>query len=99
MSFQPERVDQFLELFEQNKSKIRNVEGCSFLELYRDKTKANVFFTYSHWRHDNDLENYRNSSLFGSIWKQTKALFDDRPEAWSLDLVKPDPRHNELNQH
>ena len=87
MSFEPSKIDEFLELFDSNKTKIRNFEGCSFLELYQDKSNSNVFFTYSHWEHNDHLENYRHSQLFKTVWKNTKALFNDKPQAWSLDIL------------
>ena len=87
MSFQPEKVDEFLSNFELIKDKVRGSKGCSLLELYRDKHNTNVLFTYSYWDTEQDLENYRNSELFNAIWAQTKALFNDKPEAWSVDKV------------
>lgn len=87
MSLKPESVTDFLDMFDRNKDRIRNFEGCQFLELYRDKTKKNIFFTYSYWEDETDLENYRNSELFATVWTETKSYFNDRPEAWSVDKV------------
>ena len=87
MSFHPEHVDTFLSIFDKKKEAIRNNPGCNLLELYRDKTNPNIFFTYSYWEAEQDLENYRNSELFTTVWAQTKALFNDKPEAWSVDKV------------
>ena len=64
MSFEDSGIDPFLKIFKLNKEKIRNSKGCNLLELYRDKTNSNVFFTYSYWATENDLENYRSSVLF-----------------------------------
>ncbi len=88
MSFEPSKIDEFLQIFQQSKKKIRNFQGCSFLELYRDKTRNNIFFTYSYWETENDLENYRKSALFQSVWGRTKVLFNKPPEAWSVDKVE-----------
>ncbi|WP_053978024.1 putative quinol monooxygenase [Mangrovimonas xylaniphaga] len=88
MSFQPEKIDTFLSNFEANKTKIRAFEGCQFLELYRDKTNPNIFFTYSYWKTENDLENYRHSELFKGVWANTKPLFNAKPEAWSVDKLE-----------
>jgi heme-degrading monooxygenase HmoA len=46
-----------------------------------------VFFTYSYWETEQDLENYRNSELFDTVWSFTKKLFNDKPEAWSVDKL------------
>ncbi|HLT32453.1 MAG TPA: antibiotic biosynthesis monooxygenase family protein [Aquaticitalea sp.] len=87
MSFEPSKIDAFLANFEAKKHHIRNFDGCEFLELYRDKNNPNLFFTYSYWNDENDLERYRNSALFKEVWAETKVLFNDRPEAWSVDKV------------
>ena len=87
MSFEPSKVDGFLAYFESKKHFIRNFAGCEFLELYRDKNDTNVFFTYSYWREESDLENYRNSDLFKTVWATTKQSFNDKPEAWSVDKL------------
>ena len=87
MSFKPEKIDEFLANFEDVKDKIRAFEGCELLELYRDKQQSNVFFTYSYWQEEHFLEQYRNSDLFKKVWAKTKVLFNDKPEAWSVDKL------------
>ena len=87
MSFEPSKIDEFLYNFEANKHNIRAFEGCEFLELYRDKHDTNIFFTYSYWKSETDLEQYRHSDLFKAVWSMTKPLFNQKPEAWSVDKV------------
>ncbi len=87
MSFHEENIPAFLENFEIMKDKIRNAEGNRFLELYQDKNNKSILFTYSYWETETDLENYRNSELFYDVWQFTKKLFNDKPEAWSVDKV------------
>lgn len=87
LSFDPLKIETFLENFNNNKDKIRNFEGCRLLELYQDKNNESIFFTYSFWESETHLENYRNSELFKNVWTQTKILFNSKPEAWSVDTV------------
>ncbi len=87
MSFHSEHVDRFVAIFEKKKELIRNSSGCRLLELYRAKQDSNIFFTYSYWDKEEDLEAYRHSELFKETWAQTKVLFNDKPEAWSVDKV------------
>lgn len=87
MGFQPENIDTFLNDFEVVKSKVRGFKGCLFLELYRDKSNTNQFFTYSYWEDEQALENYRNSDLFKGVWENTKQYFNQKPEAWSVDKL------------
>jgi quinol monooxygenase YgiN len=87
MHFQAQHSEDFLALFETIKAKIRNVEGCRSVSLLRDKTDIGIFFTYSHWRSEQDLENYRTSELFISTWQTIKPWFAQRGEAWSVDCI------------
>lgn len=87
MSFHDENINAFLKNFHENKEKIRAVNGCYLLELLRDKDNPNIFFTYSYWKEQEDLENYRQSNLFKSVWSKTKILFNEKPQAWSVDKV------------
>lgn len=87
MGFDPLKVDTFLSDFKEVKHQIRAFEGCEFLELYRNKHNTNIFFTYSYWRSEADLETYRHSDLFKRVWAKTKPLFNTKPEAWSVDKI------------
>ncbi|NOR26936.1 MAG: antibiotic biosynthesis monooxygenase [Lutibacter sp.] len=88
MSFEDSKVEEFLQNFNENKEKIRNFEGCNQLKLLRDKNNPNTFFTYSYWESEANLEVYRNSELFKQVWAKTKVLFNNKPEAWSVDTVE-----------
>ena len=87
MSFNEIYIDAFKSVFNTHKESIRNFSGCSFLELYQDKNHQNIFFTYSYWNDETDLENYRASELFKNVWSKTKVLFNDKPQAWSVDKI------------
>lgn len=87
MEFERQNIAAFLANFETVKEKIRNFPGCSFLELYNDKNDETIFFTYSRWSDESDLEKYRNSELFKEVWSVTKPMFRKRAEAWSVDTV------------
>ena len=87
LSFHEKNIPLFLENFELMKDKIRSAPGNRFLELYQDKNNPCIFFTYSYWETEADLENYRNSELFYDVWTFTKQLFNDKPEAWSVDKL------------
>lgn len=88
LTFQEDKIEAFLANFEEIKHQIRNFEGNMFLELYQDKHDARIFFTYSYWRDEEALENYRKSALFNEVWTYTKTLFADKPEAWSVNKLE-----------
>jgi quinol monooxygenase YgiN len=85
MTFQPEKVNEFLAFFEENKQQIRNFPGCNYVEILRDIHQPNVFMTHSHWDSENDLNAYRDSELFDYVWGNTKKLFADKPIAFSME--------------
>ncbi|MFT5103906.1 MAG: autoinducer 2-degrading protein [Candidatus Latescibacterota bacterium] len=87
MEFKEENVTAFLANFETVKDKIRNFPGCAFLELYADKNDPSIYFTYSKWEDESDLENYRTSELFKGIWATTKPMFRSKARAWSVDTL------------
>lgn len=87
MTFQLNKVDEFLLLFDENKEKIRNQKGCQRLELIQDIGCDDIFFTYSYWQDEESLENYKNTDVFKFIWPKTKALFSEKPEAWSTKQI------------
>lgn len=87
MGFHEQHVAVFLENFEKVKQDIRNFPGNRFLELYRDKADPTLFFTYSYWETEADLEAYRKSGLFCETWAITKPLFRQKAEAWSVDKL------------
>jgi autoinducer 2-degrading protein len=94
MEFAPEKVETFKKLFNETYERIRNFDGCRFLELYEDSPQANIFYTVSKWDNENKLEIYRNSTLFRETWKVTKSCFSAPPLAYSLvkkveDLTNP----------
>jgi heme-degrading monooxygenase HmoA len=84
LTIQPDKTSEFLHLFNNSKSYILNSQGCNYIQVLHDIHQPNLFFTYSCWDTEEDLNNYRGSELFKTIWKQTKQLFADKAGAWSL---------------
>jgi quinol monooxygenase YgiN len=87
MTFQADLVDAFQELFEERKATIRSFPGCRHLELWRDIKNPDTFFTYSNWDSEAHLDHYRFSEFFKDTWGKTKALFADKPHAWSVNRM------------
>ena len=71
MTFTAESVNDFITLFEARKETIRGFNGCMHLELWQDSTRENVFFTYSNWNTEEDLNHYRFSGFFKDTWGKT----------------------------
>lgn len=88
LTIKKENIASFEQIFEETKNFIRNFEGCLFLELYQDRNDPSIFFTYSHWENEANLEAYRESDFFRNVWGKTKLLFDKKPEAWSVNKIQ-----------
>jgi quinol monooxygenase YgiN len=86
MTFRPDSIAAFTTLFEERKQKIRDFNGCSHLELWQDCKDPRIFFTYSNWNSESDLDHYRFSEFFKDTWGKTKALFAEKPQAWSVEI-------------
>jgi len=87
MTFHPEKINEFIEIFNNNKEKIRNFPGCRSLQLIQSKEKSNILLTSSIWDTLDSLNDYRNSDLFKTTWRATKLLFVEKPEAISYNLL------------
>ena len=83
LNFKLEHLEEFKSIFEKSKEKILSQKGCKKVEMLQDVNTKNIFFTYSLWETEVDLNNYRNSELFAGVWAKTKILFNDKPLAWS----------------
>jgi len=87
MTFHPEKVGDFIKIFEFAHHKIEAFAGCKGVDLCRDLSQPNVLVTLSLWDSKLHLDAYRNSELFKSTWEETKKLFIDRADAWSLEKI------------
>ena len=87
MLFREEEVSAFRKLFEERKHLIRNFEGCTHLELWQEKARPQVFFTYSRWDSEAHLDQYRQSDFFDETWNLTKQKFAAKPEAWTVNQL------------
>jgi len=83
LTFMPDRVNEFLEIFRDSAALIRSSEGCLGVRLMRDSENHNVFFTISVWESEDHLGRYRDSALFRETWARTKVLFAAPPLAHS----------------
>jgi len=88
MSFAPEKVNDFVEVFKTNWTFINDFEGRIHVELLQDELHSNIFYTYSLWQSEAHLNTYRDSELFSKVWGKTKVLFNDKPQAWTVKELK-----------
>jgi quinol monooxygenase YgiN len=88
LSFDPNNLTDFYKVFEASKIHIAAFEGCNGLQLMQDATEKNVLYTLSYWENEECLNKYRFSDLFKATWSETKILFNNKPQAFSLELLQ-----------
>lgn len=87
LTFKDERSEEFLAFFETIKNQVNDFEGCLGMQLVQVKDSPNTIFTYSQWKSEIELNNYRDSSTFGKVWPKIKPWFADKPQAWTTEVV------------
>lgn len=87
MTFKPEHALDFESFFEEIKEQVGNQPGCLGVKLLRDEAHSGIYFTYSNWMSQEDLDAYRKTELFNVVWPKVKAWFADKPEAWSTTII------------
>jgi heme-degrading monooxygenase HmoA len=56
--------------------------------LLEEVSKKGIYFTYSIWDSEEDLELYLRSDLFKMTWQSVKPLFAAKAKAWSTFSVE-----------
>ena len=84
---QKEKIQDFLDLFDQVVAKVNNQPGCIEMFMTQDVKNPEIFITHSKWESEADLNNYRDSKLFASVWPTIKPWFEKKAEAWSMQLI------------
>lgn len=83
MTFRPDRLGDFLVMFDDVRPRIAAAPGCRHLELWQDARFPNVLTTFSRWDDAEALDAYRHSDLFRETWARTTPLFAAAPVAHS----------------
>lgn len=88
MTFHPDALADFLDLFDASAPQIRAFPGCHHLDLWQDARYPNILTTYSHWDDADALNRYRHSDLFQTTWAKTRPLFAAPPWARSQQVLR-----------
>ena len=85
LEFQEDKITEFLSFFDTIKNVVNEFPGCYGMKLYQDIDNPCIVMTYSHWESQVNLDKYRDSDEFGTIWPKIKPWFNKKPEAWSVN--------------
>jgi heme-degrading monooxygenase HmoA len=88
MSFKTDKIEDFKQLFRSSQATIKKFEGCKHVELLQDVNDPSLFFTFSLWDSELHLDAYRKSQFFEQVWGNTKILFREKAQAWSLNEIE-----------
>ncbi|MEN9431800.1 MAG: hypothetical protein RL753_229 [Bacteroidota bacterium] len=89
LSVAPEHREAFEAYVAQKIKVVADQPGCLSATWLR--AHDGTYFTYSQWRGEEFLEDYRRSATFAEIWPTLKAWFDAPARAWSCDTLTPSP--------
>jgi quinol monooxygenase YgiN len=84
LTFNPEYIEQFKQIFKAHQQHIALFEGCISLNGFEDLNEAGVFFTISQWANEESLNNYRYSQFFRTLWTTVKPMFAQKAVAHSM---------------
>lgn len=87
MTVKEENIDEYISFTASLKTRIKSFEGCQFLDILQDIDNPKIIFSYSLWDTVEHLEFYRASEFFRESWTTIKQWFDDKPEAWSTEML------------
>ncbi len=84
LTFVPEFAEQFYHIYREKEPRIAGWPGCLGVKLLQDKQQPVVFFTWSVWESEQQLNDYRHSAFFQETWAVVKKEFAAPPEARNL---------------
>lgn len=90
LTFQEDKIDDFLRFFNTINTRVSTFENCYGMRLLQDLNHPNIVFTYSNWKNEDALNNYRDSELFQGVWSTIKPWFGAKAEAWSVSTYFED---------
>lgn len=94
MTFVQERCADFETYFDEIKHQVGNQPGCHGVKLLKDISGSGIYFTYSIWDSEEDLNAYRHTELFGQVWPKVKKWFGAKAEAWSTEVFLESEKQN-----
>ena len=81
------KAESFYDFVKPRIKEIRKFPGCIKVDLYEDNSDTRVYYTISQWESEKDLNEYRKSKLFGTIWPIVKPWFSEKPITYSLNEI------------
>ena len=87
MTFKPEFISDFVKTESKIHERIRNFKGCTHLNILNDVSNPGIFFSYSYWNTEAELNDYRHSNFFRNTWETVKEMFAEQAQAWTTKII------------
>lgn len=84
LTFVPSFIDDFYRIYREKEPRIGTWPGCCGVKLLQDKDNPAVYYTWSLWESEQQLNDYRHSAFFQETWAVVKKHFAAAPEARNL---------------
>ena len=80
-------INAFQEIYRSRNPFTKGVKGCREVKVLKDVDHDDVYYTFSIWDSNEDLEAYRQSNYFAETWPMVKAQLAKRAEAFSMTEI------------
>ena len=80
-------TDEFIKYINSIHDEIFQFTGCHNMEVLNDKDDPKVFFIYTIWKNETELNKFRNSSFNRNFWNTLQDLCESRPEVWTVENI------------
>lgn len=85
MTVKEQYIDSFRKRVPVISNEVRRVSGCMHNDIFRDRNNDNIFYSYTIWSSEEDIERYLKSMYYKEIWGDIWDYFKKEPMAWKID--------------
>ncbi|NOZ46012.1 MAG: antibiotic biosynthesis monooxygenase [Chlorobi bacterium] len=87
MSIKKDKVADFIKYFEIFNEKIKKFDGCEHHDFLEDKNAQNIFFTYTTWKTERQIERYRRSETHRLHKEKMQEFYNKEDTAWTVEKM------------
>lgn len=87
MSVKKDKVKDFVRYFEKYNEEIKIFDGCEHHDFLEDKNDASVFFTYTTWKSERQIERYRRSETHRLHKQKLQEFYEKDDSAWTVEKI------------
>lgn len=85
MHIKTKDIVKFRDTFTNYQSQIKDFKGCMQHDIFCDKEKEEIYYSYTIWDSEKNLNKYRKSTLLKEINTNIIQYCSKDPQAWTID--------------